>query len=105
MQRYSVYLVLFLMLFCAGADPLFANKFETISGGVSGMDREKVRLLKNISLYAGGFLIFLALLALVTRNRFEGFVGYSSRGDSSATLKGATVLTVIGTLFIGLSFL
>ena len=105
MQRYSVYLLLFFMLLFAGADPLYANKFETISGGVSGMDHEKIDLLKDISLYAGGFLIFLAILALATRNRFEGFLGYSGRGDSSATIKGSVILSVIGTLFIGLSFL
>lgn len=99
------YLLLFLLLWCAGADPVLANKFETISGGVSGMNQEKIELLKDISLYAGGFLIFLAGVALVTRNRFEGFIGYSGRGDFSSTLKGATALTVVGSVFIGLSFL
>jgi hypothetical protein len=105
MRRITTYLLLFLMLCCAGADPVLANKFETISGGISGLDREKVKLLKDISLYAGCFLIFLAMLALVTRRRFEGFVGYSRRNDTSAVVKGAAVLTAVGSAFIGLSFL
>jgi len=105
MMTLTFYLLMFLLLWCAGIDPVLANKFETISGGVSGMSREKLDLLKNISLYLGGFLIFLALLALLTRNRFEGFVGYSGRDSFSAALKGATVLTVAGSVFIGLSFL
>lgn len=104
MKIYSFYLLLLLLLSLA-VDPVMANKFETISGGVNGMDWEKIMLLKDISLYAGVFLIFLALLALATRNRFEGFVGYSSHGNSSATLKGAAILSVAGTVFIGLSFL
>ena len=102
MKKFSFYL---LPLWSLAVDPVMANKFETISGGVNGMDWEKIMLLKDISLYAGVFLIFLALLALATRNRFEGFVGYSSHGNSSATLKGAAILSVAGTVFIGLSFL
>jgi hypothetical protein len=106
MHRLSLYLVLTLLLWGTGADPVLANKFETISGGVNGMNREKIELLKTISLYAGGFLLFLSLLALVTRKRFEGFIGYSSRsGGSSTTLTGVAILTVAGTVFIGLSFL
>ena len=105
MQRFALYFSLFLLFCCVIVDPALANKFETISGGVNGMNKEKIRLLKDISLYAGGFLVFLAILSIITRNRFEGFVGYSSRSDSSSTLQGATILTVAGTLFIGLSFL
>jgi len=106
MQRLSLYLVLILLLWGMGADPVLANKFETISGGVNGMNQEKIELLKTISLYAGGFLLFLSMIALLTRKRFEGFVGYSSRsGGTSTTLIGVAVLTFAGTVFIALSFL
>ena len=105
MRRVLIYTLLFLLLCGAGIDLAFANKFETISGGVNGMDREKIRLLKNVSMYAGAFLLLLALLAWVTRNRFEGFVGYSKGRGNTAVLKGITVLSVVGLVFIGLSFI
>ncbi|HXK55347.1 MAG: hypothetical protein KDI74_04145 [Gammaproteobacteria bacterium] len=105
MKKHYFYLVLLVLLWTMAVDPLMANKFETISGGVNGLSQEKIRLLKEISLYTGGFLLMLSVIALITRKRFEGFIGYSSRNDSSATLKGAAILAVAGTIFIGLGFL
>ncbi|MCP4289000.1 MAG: hypothetical protein GY792_32035 [Gammaproteobacteria bacterium] len=105
MRRSTLYLLFFVLIWCVGVDPVLANKFETISGGVSGMDREKIRLLKDISLYAGSFLIFLAMAAMLTRNRFEGFVGHSGGKGKGSVVRGATILTAVGIVFIGLSFL
>lgn len=93
-----------ILLLGIGLEAALANKFETIGGGVSGLSREKVLLLKEIVRYAGGFLIFLGILALLTRNRFEGFVGGAKKGTSAAT-QGGIVLSIIGLLLIGLSFL
>jgi len=93
-----------LLLLGIGLEPALANKFETIGGGVSGLSHEKVQLLKEIVRYAGGFLMFLGILALITRNRFEGFVGGAKKGTSAAT-QGGIVLLVIGLLLIGLGFL
>ncbi len=95
------------LLFLASAllaEPTLANKFETIGGGVSGLSREKILLLKEIVYYAGGFLLFLGVMALVTRNRFEGFVGIAGKGPGAAT-KGGIAMMVIGGVLIGLSFL
>ena len=86
------------------AEPALANKFETIGGGVSGLSREKILLLKEIVYYAGGFLIFLGVMALVTRKRFEGFVGIAGKGTGAAT-KGGIAMMVVGAILIGLSFL
>lgn len=83
---------------------LLANKFETIGGGVSGLSREKIQLLKQVVYYSGGFLVFLGAMALITRNRFEGFVGMAGKGTNAATQGGITLL-VIGSVLIGLSFL
>lgn len=105
MQIFFGYLLLFLLLFGMDVDPALANKFQTISGGVSGLSHEKIRLLQNIGMYAGIFLIVLALLALATRKRFEGFIGYDGRGKSNALLKGVITVSIMGLLFILLSFL
>ncbi|TVO71441.1 hypothetical protein [Sedimenticola selenatireducens] len=57
-----------------------ANKFTTIGGGVSGEDSHKLGILKQIASYAGLFFILLGILSLLTRSRFEGFVGMQKKG-------------------------
>jgi len=104
MHRALPSLSLAILLFSIGLEPALANKFETIGGGVSGLSREKVLLLKEIVRYAGGFLMFLGVMALITRNRFEGFVGNAKKGANAAT-KGGIALLVIGLLLIGLGLL
>ncbi len=104
MNRTSL-ITLALLLIVAAIEPALANKFETIGGGVSGMDKEKIELLQTISLYAGGFFFFLAITVALTRNRFEGFVGYSSRKDQGIALKGAATLMVVAFIFVGLSYI
>jgi len=99
-----IILVVWLLLL-VGLEPALANKFETIGGGVSGLSDEKVQTLKQISFYGGGFLLFLGTMGLLSRNRFEGFIGYARRGELSPALKGAIALGVIGSLLIGISYL
>ncbi len=80
-----------------------ANKFATIGGGVSGVNDEKLGILKQIAAYTGTFLILLGVLSIVTKDRFEGFIGMRSRdqGISPATY----VLIVLGALLSLLFFL
>ncbi|MCB1761000.1 MAG: hypothetical protein KDI68_14610 [Gammaproteobacteria bacterium] len=105
MYRIAAISLFSLLLLVLASEPALANKFTTISGGVNGMSQEKVLFLKKISLYTGAFLLFLAGLALLTRNRFEGFIGYVSKGDVSSIVKGATVLTVIGFIMMLLALI
>ncbi len=93
------------LLLCMVLEPAFANKFETIGGGVSGLSREKIELMKQISLYAGGFFLFLGVVMLLTRNRFEGFVGLASDKGMGIAYKGAVINAVIGLLLVGISYL
>ncbi|MCB1859854.1 MAG: hypothetical protein KDI63_16385 [Gammaproteobacteria bacterium] len=88
-----------LVLLLSAVEPALANKFQTIGSGVSGLNREKIELLQKISLYAGFFFFFLTAVALLTRKRFEGFVGFSSRKDKRIIIKGCAGLAVAGTLF------
>ncbi|MCW8943683.1 MAG: hypothetical protein OQL27_02850 [Sedimenticola sp.] len=73
-----------------------ANKFTTIGGGVSGASDEKLKILKQIASYAGLFFILLGTLGLLTRNRFEGFIGMKRKGEKHSP--GPYVLIVIGSL-------
>ena len=94
-----------LLLLVWGLEPALANKFETIGGGVSGLSRDKLDLLKQISLYTGSFFVFLGVVALLTRKRFEGFIGYSAGANSEIAIKGAAFMTILGTLLILIGYL
>ena len=91
-------------LWSLAVDPVMANKFETISGGVNGMDWEKIMLLKDIGLYAGVFLFF-SLLALIRATVLRGFVAAIPAMAIQCHTEGAAILSVAGAVFIGLSFL
>jgi nitrate reductase gamma subunit len=102
----------FLFLIAAGVllaltDPALAgNKFVTIGGGVSGISREKVALLKTISGYAGGIIIFISVAALLTRQRYEGTVLMANKKKSlDASVIVPLVLSVVGLGLIAISFL
>ncbi|MCP3665100.1 MAG: hypothetical protein GY696_21815 [Gammaproteobacteria bacterium] len=101
---FSVFAVI-VLVFLLGMEPALANKFETIGGGVGGIDREKLVLLKQISLILGGFLALLGILALLTKGRFEGVIGMSSGKKNEAAMMVPVVLIVLGGVFVGLSFL
>lgn len=80
----------------------FANKFTTIGGGVSGANHEKLGILKQIGAYAGTFFILLGILSIVTRDRFESFVGMRMKGEGIAP--ASYVLLVLGGLLSLLFF-
>ncbi|MCW8881595.1 MAG: hypothetical protein OQL17_07960 [Sedimenticola sp.] len=80
-----------------------ANKFVTIGGGVSGASHEKLDVLKRIASYAGLFFILLGILSLITRNRFEGFLGMRKKGEKPSI--APYVLMGIGVLLSGLFFI
>ena len=105
MPRILIAIPPLLLLLLVGLEPALANKFETIGGGVSGLSLEKMQVLKQISFYSGCFLLFLGVLVLLSRNRVEGFVGYSSRDKSGSSWKGSIVLGVLGGLLVGISYL
>jgi hypothetical protein len=71
MLKSRIYIPL-LILFMAGltlVEPVLANKFETIGGGVSGMSHEKYQMLQNVAGGAGLFFILLGLISLVPQLR------------------------------------
>ncbi len=76
-------------------EPVYANKFETIGGGVSGANASKLSILKEIALYAGGFLLFLGLASLVTRNRFEGLIGVRSKNKKFELVLVTPILLMV----------
>ncbi|MCW8891386.1 MAG: hypothetical protein OQL20_12070 [Sedimenticola sp.] len=97
MNKYSLLpYVTLLVLLVLLPELALANKFTTIGGGVSGASDEKIRILKQIASYAGVFFILLGAMSLLTRNRFEGFIGMKRKGEKPSP--GPYVLIVIGAL-------
>lgn len=80
----------------------FANKFTTIGGGVSGLSDEKINILKQIGAYTGTFFILLGVLSVVTKDRFESFVGMRSKNQGVSP--ASYVLLVLGALLSLLFF-
>lgn len=66
---------LFLMLLIA--EPLLANKFETIGGGVSGSTQVKVEYLQIIASVTGGIFLIAAILAIVLKNKNAQTLNYT----------------------------
>lgn len=87
------------------SEPLFANKFTTIGGGVSGDRGEKIAVLKTVSVIAGNFFILLGILALLTRNRFEGFIAVYSGSKKDAVIRVPIILIILGSVLVLLYYL
>jgi len=104
MKRFGTCTLLVLLAILV-VEPVFANKFTTIGGGVGGVSREKIAGLQMISLGAGIFFSFLGFVALLGRRRFEGLVvTYTGKPFEIAT-SGPIFLVVFGGILAGLYFL
>ena len=93
------------LLFCCCLEPALANKFVTIGGGVAGNRSEKVMLLKDLVPFAGGFLILIGILALITRSRFEGLIGMVTGKRWEPITIVPLIMIIIGAILIGIYFL
>jgi hypothetical protein len=81
-------------------DMAWANKFETIGGGVSGTSFEKFQLLRAASLMIGSIVTLIGLLSLIPK-----FHGHSDINTSKITLTKSLVLIAVGSVLVGLYFL
>jgi len=99
MSRFTTVLLITILLLLVMIEPTLAeNKFTRIGGGVSGSNREKYEILKNIGAIFGGFLVLLGILSFATRKRYEGFLGMvTGKGLEAATVV-PIVLIVLGSL-------
>ncbi len=65
------------------AQPLLANKFETIGGGVQGSARDKVEYLHVIAYIAGGLFLIAGILAIALHNKNAHTLNYTMWKSSS----------------------
>jgi hypothetical protein len=71
----------FILLF---AEPLLANKFETIGGGVVGSPQMKVEYLKVVAYITGAIFLITAILAIVMKNKNAQTLNYTMWKPSAA---------------------
>lgn len=65
-------------------EPLLANKFETIGGGVSGSTRVKVEYLQIIAYVSGGIFIIAGILAILLHDKNAQTLNYTMWKPSAA---------------------
>lgn len=82
--RYVKNLALSLFLTLLFVEPLLANKFETIGGGISGSSRVKIEYLQIIAFVAGGIFLIAGILAIVLHDKNAQTLNYTMWKPSAA---------------------
>jgi hypothetical protein len=86
--------VTILMVLC---DPVLANKFETIGGGVQGSSKLKVEYLQVIAYVTSGIFLTAGVLSIALHNKNAHTLNYTLWKSSAAIF----FLLSIGMLFAG----
>ncbi len=78
--------VLFILVFTllTLSDPLLANKFETIGGGVQGSTKIKVEYLITIAYVASAIFLIAGILSIALHNRNAQTLSYTMWKSSAA---------------------
>ncbi|MEJ2618935.1 MAG: hypothetical protein P8163_01465 [Candidatus Thiodiazotropha sp.] len=66
------------------SDPLLANKFETIGGGVQGATKVKVEYLQIIAYVASGIFLIAGVLTIALHNTNSQTLNYTMWKPSAA---------------------
>lgn len=95
---------LFLLMALGGlfflVEPALANKFETISGGVTGSMQMKREFVQNTLLVLGGGFLAGAVLAIVVPHTHAAFLNYANWKLSSAVMATLGMVMLLSYLFI-----
>jgi hypothetical protein len=66
------------------SDPILANKFETIGGGVQGTTKVKIEYLQVIAYVASGIFLIAGILAVALHNKNSQTLNYTMWKSSAA---------------------
>jgi hypothetical protein len=102
MARQELTLLAFcsVLLLVALAEPAFANRLQTIGGGVSGTATDKGSLMKNAALGFGILFVAMGLLSVV-----PAFKGHSNLKTPEVTLMVSGALVLFGGLLMAVYFI
>ena len=91
------WLLFILLLF---TEPLLANKFETIGGGVQGSKQVKIEYLQVIAYVAGGIFLVAGVLAIALHNHNAQTLNYTMWKSSSALFFILSICSVAAGYFM-----
>jgi hypothetical protein len=86
----TLFTILLLILLLTMMDPVLANKFSTIGGGVSGSSEIKIEFLKIAAYVVAAVFILFGILSVVQRNQNAQTLNYTMWKSS------ATIFIVLG---------
>lgn len=75
---------LLLLVGLLSCEPLLANKFETIGGGVQGSSQAKIEYLQVVAYVAGGIFLAAGVLAITLHDKNAQTLNYTMWKSSSA---------------------
>lgn len=67
-------------------EPAFANKFETIGGGVQGSAKIKIEYLRMIAYFVGAIFLAAGILSIALHDKNSQTLNYTMWKSSSALL-------------------
>lgn len=95
-ERMLRFVLLILATLCMlGMEPAFANKFETIGGGISGSSGMKREWLRGFFIVAGGISALGAVLAVVVPHRNPLYLNFNNWKTSAAIMSIIAVLMFV----------
>lgn len=90
----------FLLLGLILCEPVLANKFETIGGGVQGSTRVKIEYLQVIAYVASGIFFISGILAIVLHNKNAQTLNYTMWKPSAAIFFILSILALAGGIYM-----
>lgn len=81
-------------------EPLLANKFETIGGGVQGTTKVKVEYLQMIAYVAGGIFLVSGVLSVVLHDRNAQTLNYTMWKPSAIVFFLLSIAAIAAAVFM-----
>jgi hypothetical protein len=94
-----IFLILPVVLLIS-VDPTYANKFETIGGGVQGSNKVKIEYLQIITYVASGFFMIAGILSIVLHNRNSHTLNYTMWKSSAAIFFLMSIAMVVAGFYM-----
>lgn len=82
------------------SEPLLANKFETIGGGVQGQTKMKIDFLRVFAYVASGVFLIAGILSIVTHDKNAQTLNYTMWKASAAIFFLLSIGALTGALLM-----
>jgi uncharacterized membrane protein YhiD involved in acid resistance len=82
------------------SEPLLANKFETIGGGVQGQSKMKIDFLRVFAFVASGIFLIAGILSIALHDKNAHSLNYTMWKTSAAIFFLLSIGALIGALLV-----